>query len=160
MFQHIDSLVKYIKEFNDLSKRKELLKYAIISEAKQNNDLSEIICRSNADKLAKLHPDIFNQFFTKTPELLLMIGMPAHEIIGGPKKPKEETIKKLSGAKISPKIFEEKQPTELYEFYIRKCNLLKSLYNGNSLEGLRISLQQRCRNIGHATRLLVVKCEN
>lgn len=159
MLQCIDSIVKNIKEFKDEAKRKEILRYAIISEAKHNNDLSEIICRSNANKMGKVKPKIFNQFSVSTSELLLMLGIPAYVVLGDKEKPTEKIIQELGESKATLKLFREKNVSELYEFYIRKCNLLKSLYYGESLYGIKISLYQRCKNIEHATRELIKKCE-
>jgi hypothetical protein len=88
-----------------------------------------------------------------------MVGIPAYKILGDDKLPVEQDIKELKGSKTTSKLFNEKSPSKLYEFYIRKCNLLKSLYEGDSLDFLDVSLHKRCKNIEHATRELILKCE-
>jgi len=160
MFQAIDMMVRHIKEFSDESKRKELLRYSILAESKHNKDIAEIICRSNADKIVKKCPQIFNSFSISTSELLLMIGIPAYIILGDTKVPKENSIKEMDKSSAKYKLFEDKTPSELYEFYIRKCKTLKSLSDNQSLNSVNISLQKRCKNIGYATKSLIIKCQS
>ena len=147
---------KALKEDKD---RNKLLKYAIIAEAKFNNDLAQIICRSDAKKMALESPHIYNCFSTETAETLLLLGIPAYKVLGESKRPKEENIKELNRSNTKINLYEKKTAAELYEFYIRKCNLLKALSTGNSLVTANISLHGRCKNIDHATRFLIKKCE-
>lgn len=131
----------------------EILKHAILAEAKTNNDLATIICRIGAKNIAKEAPKLFDQFSIGTSGVLLSIGLPAYVIFGDKNNPDEEKLKELN--QLSYKKLQKKTSAELYEFYIRKCNLIKSLYAADSLELERISLHRRCKNIEHATLILI-----
>ncbi len=130
-----------------------ILLYAILSEAKINNDLAKMICRVHADKLIDKHLKIFYEFIIDSGSLLLTVGVPARIVFGDKNAPNEESIDQLDNATI--KVMKSKSSSELYEFYIRKCTIIRSLYNSNSLDMPRISLQKRCKNIEHATRILI-----
>jgi len=132
-----------------------ILKYAIMAEAKANNDIASIIHRGNADTAASKYPAIFNEFSTTTADLLLTIGIPASKIFAE-QPPKEEDFKEMEQVKQPIGFYNKKTASELYEFYIRKCNLLKSLYRSNSLGIPSVKLYARCRNIEFATRALTV----
>ena len=155
LFKDVASLIDWFNHINDVGRRNSIIKYAILAEAKFNKDLAEIICRSNAKIIAKKSPEIFTQFSIKTSDILLTIGLPAYEILGD-KNPTEKTIQELNKSSITYKIFMGKTPSELYEFYIRKCRLLKSLSVADALISSNTSLQRRCKNIVHATKSLII----
>ena len=157
LFKDVTSLIDWFNHVNDVGKRNSLIKYAIIAEAKFNKDLAEIICRSNPIIIAQKSPEIFAQFSVKTSDILLTIGLPAYEILGD-KNPTEKTIQELNKSSTTYKIFIKKTPPELYEFYIRKCRLLKALSVADALISSNISLQKRCKNIVHATKSLIINC--
>jgi hypothetical protein len=138
--------------------RNEIIRYAIIAEAKANNDLASIICRAKAKTTGQIQPAIFNEFSTDTADILLAIGIPANIIFNDKNLPNESSIESMDKIKVSSNTFETKTASELYEFYIRKCKLLKSLYKSNSLSILSVNLHSRCKNIELATRILIVKC--
>lgn len=156
MFNISDSLRLLVERF-DKGKQEgnqyEILKYSILTEAKTNKDLASIICRTGAKYVARESPKLFNQFATDTSGVLLSIGIPAHVIFGDNNQPNEE--KMLEFDQLSYKKLQEKTSAELYEFYVRKCNLIKSLYAADSLELKRLSLHRRCKNIEHATMILI-----
>lgn len=102
---------------------------------------------------------MFSKFATATSEILLTLGVPAYRIFGSVQYPNEDTIQKLDKGNIPYKNFQEKKPSELYEFYIRKCTLLKSLYAANSLILPNVKLSARCKNIEYATRALIIMFE-
>jgi hypothetical protein len=156
--QDAKSVFDFVMTFKNDKNRNTLLKYAIVAEAKFNNDLAKVICRSNAKEIAISSPGIFNEFSTLTADTLLMLGLPAYEILGDNKHPREEKIEELDKSSSKRSLFENKKPSELYEFYIRKCNLLKSLSTGGALTSSKVSLQSRCRNINYATKILIAKC--
>jgi len=158
--QDAKSAIELVMSIKNDKNRNTLLKYAILAEAKFNNDLSEVICRSNAKEIAISSPKIFNQFSTLTSETLLMIGLPAYKILGDNKHPIEKNIEELNKSSANRNLFKQKKPSELYEFYIRKCNLLKSLSKGEALTSSKISLQRRCKNISFATEFLIIKCHD
>ena len=155
LFKDVASLIDWFNHINDVGRRNSIIKYAILAEAKFNKDLAEIICRSNAKIIAQKSPEIFTQFSIKTSDILLTIGLPAYEIFGN-KNPTEKTIQELNGSSTTYKIFMGKTPSELYEFYIRKCRLLKSLSVADALISSNTSLQRRCKNIVHATKSLII----
>lgn len=95
MFQDLNLMVNHLKDFHDNTKKKELLEYAILAEAKHNNDTANISCRSNADKIVKNCPEIFNSFSISTSELLLMTGIPVYKILGDEKHPREEKAQEM-----------------------------------------------------------------
>jgi len=153
----VDITAALIKEFKSDKNINELMRHAIIAEAKFNNDLSDLICRSNANIIAKSSPNLFSQFSIATSEILISIGKPAYKIFGDDSAPVEENIIALGKSSARKELFEKKTSSELYEFYIRKCRLLKALTDGNGLTKIKVSLQQRCRNIRLATTILTRK---
>jgi hypothetical protein len=157
LLKDVTSVIDWYNHFKDIDKRNSLIKHAIIAEAKFNKDLAEIICRSNAKIITQKSPEIFTQFSVKTSDILLTIGLPAYEILGD-KNPTEKTIQELNKSSTTYKIFMGKIPSELYEFYIRKCRLLKSLGVAGALISSNTSLQRRCTNIVHATKSLIINC--
>jgi hypothetical protein len=156
MFNLTDT-IKIILDQCNLSKQKEnqyeILKYAILSEAKINNDLSTIICKAGITNIIKQHPELFNQFTTYTGDILLGLGIPAYKIFNEEKLPNEEEINNMYT--YSFEFLQKKDSAELYEFYIRKCNLIKSLCLAKSLNIKRISLYKRCKHIEHGTKILI-----
>jgi hypothetical protein len=137
----------------------EILYYAILAEAKHNNDLAKIIHNYGANEAVNVYPHLFSQFYTTTSEILLTLGIPAYKVFKESNIPKEKDIKELENTKATKKLFKSKNTSELYEFYIRKCNLIKALYNASSLEISSIKLHLRCQNIENATRELIIKLE-
>ena len=154
-----ENLVKYLWDKKDTASvrkdRDSLLKYAIMAEAKANNDLASIIRRGDVDTVASKYPAIFNEFSTETADLLLSIGVPASTIFSE-NPPKEEVFKEMEQVKQPISFYNKKTASELYEFYIRKCNLLKSLYRSDSLGISSVKLDARCKNIEFATRALII----
>lgn len=158
-FDRIFSKLIDIKDSASAKKeRNAIIKYAIIAEAKANNDLASIIYRAIDKTIEQIQPAIFNEFSTDTADILLAIGTPANIIFNDKSLPKESSIDSMDKIKTSKNTFTTKTASELYEFYIRKCNLLKSLYNSNSLSISSVNLQSRCKNIELATRILIAKC--
>jgi len=158
LWNGINTTISFINNIKEAKNQNELMRHAIIAEAKFNNDLADLICRSNAKKIALTTPKLFSKFSTVTSEVLIAIGKPAHVIIGDDKAPLNQDIIELDKSSTPKSLFEKKNPSELYEFYIRKCRLLKALTDGNGLTTTRVSLQQRCKNIRLATTILIRKC--
>jgi hypothetical protein len=154
----LDTPIALIKEIKSAKNLNQLMQHAIVAEAKFNNDLADLICRSNANKIAQSAPNLYSQFSIATSEVLIAIGKPAHVILGDDKAPSDEDIVKLDKSSARKGLYENKTPSELYEFYIRKCRLLEALNAGNGLTATRVSLQQRCKNIRLATTILIRKC--
>jgi len=160
MISELNVLLDWISKHKDDKKLTELLRFSILAESKFNNDLANVIANSNIAHLCKNSSKIFGQFSTQTSEILLTLGVPAYHVLGDMKSPKEADISEMDKAKATKKLFDKKQPSELYEFYIRKCLLLRALCDSNSINDTHIRIAQRCRNIGYATYYLIVKCEH
>ena len=162
MFNFTDT-VRFIAErldkATDQSDKFQILRYAIIAEARGNNDIVNIVVKGDINDVVNNYPAIFGQFSTSTADLLLSIGVPAKTVFGDKDFPKEKDLEQIDeeaekGNNGWEAFFEQKTSSELYEFYIRKCNLLKSLYNANALSMSQIRLTARCNNIATATRIL------
>lgn len=148
----IKLMLERLDKATDNNQKNEILFYAIIAEAKENNDLAGIICRGDAQNIIESFPKLFNQFSTVTSEILLSVATPAYVLFGDNDAPQENDLKDMNKSSFSK--LQGKKSSELYEFYIRKCNIIKNLYLGEALSMPRISLQKRCKNIEHATRIL------
>jgi len=170
MFNIFDPLKYIIQRVDgavDDSRKYKIIRYAILAEAKFNRDLAEIICRGEMENTISANPKIFGQFSTYTADLLLATGVPAEMIFGDKDKGSEKAYDDLTkkdeqgGTEINSQtsIFQGKKASELYEFYIRKCNMLKSLCEANSLDIPQIRLKIRCGNIAAATRELIIMLE-
>lgn len=158
----IENIIKYILERKDsrgaVEDRNSIIRYAILAEAKGNNDLAGIIHRANAENAAHAFPNLYNEFSTATSDILISLGIPAYKILdNNSSQPQESTIQEMDRSKNSRAFFEKKSPSELYEFYIRKCSLLKSLCNSSSLAIRSIRLGARLKNIEFATSALITK---
>jgi hypothetical protein len=156
----IDSAVNLLSDIKKAGNKNELLRYAINAEAKFNNDLADVICRANANTIAQSAPNLFKQFSITTSEVLIAIGTPAYKILRDEKAPLNKDIQELDNSSASKSLFEKKAPSELYEFYIRKCLLLRALHEGSGLTATKISLQKRCQNVRLSTSLLIKKIQS
>jgi len=143
----------------DFDGRNKIFRYAILAEAKLNNDLASIILREKSNNVLTNYPKLFNEFSTTMSEVLLTCGVPACVVFDESSQPKEKNISGLSGSKSSLSLFEMKSASELFEFYNRKCQLVKSLCNSDSLNLKSVSLGYRIRNIEYATRTIIKKLE-
>jgi len=139
---------------NDDKEQKEMLLTIIKSEARLNNDIAEIISRSNPVEVAKNTPELFEQFETSSYELLTILGIPSHKLFNDKNNPSEDDIKKLDKSSNTLGYFRKRPQSELYEFYIRKTKLLNKLSKSKSISSVNVGLTTRIRNIEHATRFL------
>lgn len=143
----------------DFDGRNKIFRYAILAEAKLNNDLASIILREKIENVVKNCPNLFNEFSITMSEVLLTYGVPACVVFDESSHPKEKNISELSSSKSRLSQFEMRSASELFEFYNRKCQLVKSLYNSSSLNLKSISLELRIRNIEYSTRTIIKKLE-
>lgn len=144
---------------SDKTQRDQIIFYAILAEAKINNDLASIIGRSKKENLIKEFPGVFEKFSTTMADLLLAIGVPAKDIFKENKIPKEDVISEMGKSGKTYNFYEKKTASELFEFYSRKCVVLKSLYLSDALSISSVKLVDRVKNIEYATKALIVKLE-
>jgi len=152
MTDSIKLLFERIEKSKDTKQKNEILLYAIVAEAKENNDLATIICRGGAKNAVDNFPKLFNQFSVTTSGILLTLGIPAYVIFADNDIPNENDIKRMDNSNYSK--LQDKKSSELYEFYVRKCNIIKNLYLGNALTMPRLSIYKRCKNIEYATGII------
>jgi len=159
MLEDLKTLYEIFKGYDDQKKSLQFIHSAIIAEAKFNNDLSSLICRSNPNKVAENCPGLFGQFATNTYELLSLTDVSIHKVLKDKERSTEKQIEEVGKGKPAFKKYLQKTPSALYEFYIRKARLLKALHEGEALLSVKVSLNQRCRNLEYATRALIGKLE-
>jgi len=154
MLQYVKFLHEIYKDVSDSSKKKELLRTIIRSEARLNNDIASVISRSKPDEVAEKTPELFEQFETSSFELLSALGIPSHEVFDDKKDPSEEDLENLDKGSNTLDYFKSRPQSELYEFYIRKTKLLTRLSRSHAIASVNVGLRTRVKNIEHATRFL------
>ena len=154
MLDYVKFFYSVYKDIGSEAKQHGFLRSIILSEARFNNDLCEVILRSKPPDIAKTSPEIFREFQTSSFELLGSLGVPPYTILSGDREPSEEDLSNLEGSRKTLKNYEDRPQVELYEFYVRKCRLLSALANSGSISTAKISLTTRVKNIEYATRFL------
>lgn len=149
----VSLIVDQYRLSKDISKRNDILCYAILAEAKANNDLLNIICRAGINKVVQEYPVLFNNFSTSTSDILIATGVPAYIVFGEKDMPQEDNISMMDKQSID--WLDKKKSSELYEFCMRKCHVLKTLSTSKALDIPRISIAKRCTNLSKATRILI-----
>ncbi len=157
MFQGIQILYDVYKGIKDESGKMEFLRNVIRNEAKLNNDISNVISRSDPKIVAAQMPELFQQLDTSSYDLLIALGIAPHKVFDEKRDPTFEELKKLDLSRNSFAYYKKRPQVELYEFYIIKSKLLSSLAHSNSISQANVILVSRIRNIEYATRALSSK---
>jgi len=157
MFLNLDLLYKIYQNYEDEKQATKFLQNIIKNEARLNNDILNVIRRSDPNKVAKDNPKLFTQLNTASFDLLSTLGKLPSEIFDTKKEPTYDDIEKLDKASNTYPFFRDKTEVELYEFYILKSKLLISLAESDSISTVNVILKSRINNLEYATRALFKK---
>ena len=155
MLEYIQFLRDIYKDLRTNAQRAQMLHNLILTEARFNNDLLQIIQRTGADATARATPGCFLELQTSSAELVAALGIPAHTVFDDRRDPTEDELLRLDQRGVSLKSLNRRPQTELWEYSMRKIRLLKALAQADGLTTTRIALPSRCRNLEYATRSLV-----
>ena len=155
MLEYLKYLHEIYKDHASKTERLNFVRSIILTEAKYNNDLIQVILRSKPNKIAEQSPQIFGKLETTSYDFISTIGLPVEDVFD--KNQYSSKVQMLEMAKPKNRFADylNRSPAELYEFYIRKVKLLKSLQEGNALSTANVSLIARSQNINFATRSLI-----
>ena len=157
MFLDLDLLYKIYRDYKDEKQAKKFLRNIIKNEARLNNDILNVIRRSNPNKVAMETPELFKQLNTNSFDLLSTLGKLPSEIFNIAKEPTFDELEQLDRASNTYHFYMNKTEVELYEFYILKSKLLISLADSSSIATTNVILKSRINNLEYATRILFKK---
>jgi len=155
VLEYLKYLHELYKEHKSKTERFNFIRSIILTEAKYNNDLIQVILRSKPNRIAEQSPQIFGQLETISYDFISTIGLQTEDVFE--KNRDSMKVKVLEKPKLTNRFSDylNRPQGELYEFYIRKVKLLKSLQKGNALTTASVSLTARSQNINFATRALI-----
>ena len=157
MLENIKFLYDVYKDIKDKPKEKIFLLNIVRNEAKLNNDIINVIRRSNPKEVSEKMPDLYKQLKTSSFDLFSSLGISPAEVFGAKEKPSYKQLKKLDVGKNTFEYYKNRSEIELYEFYIMKCKLLVSLAEANCIADANVILKSRVNNIEYATHVLINK---
>ncbi len=151
MIKELKFLYELIAGLNNEERQKTMLKSIILTEAKFNNDIVNVIHTTGANNVANKSPDLYKQLQTKSQDLLLALGFTAKDIFKDNLTVKPYEIERKMN---TLGYFKNLSDSDLYDFYIRKIDLLKSLAESNAIASVSVKLATRIHNIRFATMLI------
>jgi hypothetical protein len=155
MLEYLKYLHEIYKERTSKTERLSFIRSIILTEAKYNNDLIQVILRSKPNKMAEQSPQIFGKLEATSYDFISTIELSVKDVFD--KNRDASKTQMLEMAKIKNRFADylNRPQAELYDFYIRKVKLLKSLQEGKALMTANVSLSARSQNINFATRALI-----
>ena len=151
MLEYVKYFHNAYKEFKDEKDSNAFLINYIVSEAKYNNDIANIILSTYRKKGFEPVSNLLLSLELYSQDILTSLGKTIEQVFHDEIKETPD----IDIAKNTKDYYCSRSPSELYEAYIRKAKALKTFAEqGVDFTELSIKFPTRIQNIAHATRYL------